>query len=256
MKTYRLIATAALILLPLLSNGQGQVKIGTGIDFSSGGYGDAVDTDILYLPLNLSYSSGPWEGKVTLPWLQIKGPGTVIGGGDGGVVIGDGDSEVTTESGIGDIWTSLTYSVEAIPAELFFLDLVGKVKIPTADDERGLGTGEVDYTLQADLFKPFGKLTAMGTVAYKIKGDLDGIALDNVFFLSVGADYRYSEEVNFGLTLDYQEASTASSDDATELFGYLGYRLSDDWMLMVYSYAGLSDGSPDSGGGFQVSFTM
>jgi len=249
------LAATALLYVPVVHSedeNKGTWKVSTGIDYSSGDYGDSEDTEILYIPFNIAYATGPWTAKVTIPWVQIKGPGGVVGAGDGGVVLGGGATQVETESGLGDIWTSLSYSVEAIPSDLFFLDLVGKVKIPTAGEDKGLGTGEFDYTLQADFFKALGKLTPMATIAYKIKSDPDGYELDNVFYLSAGADYKLTEEMNIGATLDFQEASTDSSDDALEVFSYLGYRLDEDWRFTVYGYAGLSDGSPDAGGGLQV----
>ena len=95
----------------------------------------------------------------------------------------------------------------------------------------------------------------MATVAYKIKGDPDDYELDNVFYLSLGGDYRINEAANFGATIDFQEASTDSSDNALEVFSYLGYRFSEKCLLNVYGYAGLTDGSPDVGGGVQVNFT-
>lgn len=239
-----------------LSAENGQWKISSGVDFSSGDYGSDETTEIWYVPVNLSYAQGPWQAKVTVPWIQIKGPGNVVGAGDGGIVIPGGDDEVTTESGIGDIWTSLTYSVEAIPADLLYLDVVGKVKVPTADEDKGLGTGEVDYTLQFDLFKPLGKLTPMFTLAYKFKGDPDEYDLNDVFYLSGGADYRYSDEMNFGATLDFQEASTDSADDSLEIFSYLSYDLDEQWKLTAYTHIGLSDGSPDAGGGLSFSYSL
>jgi hypothetical protein len=247
-------------LAPILSaftgEDEGTWKIVAGVDFSSGDYGDSEDTEILYLPLDVSYAQGLWRAKVTVPWLQMKGPGTVIGAGDGGVVDGDGIAEVTTESGLGDVWASLTYSAETFPAEWFYVDVVGKVKFPTADDDKGLGTGEFDGTLQLDFFKPMGQFSPMATVAYKMKGDPDDLELDNVFYLSLGGDYRVNETVNFGATLDFQQAATDSSDDALEVFSYLGYRVSKKCLLNFYGYSGLTDGSPDIGGGLQVKMTL
>ena len=144
----------------------------------------------------------------------------------------------------------------AVPETWFYLDVVGKVKIPTADETKGLGTGEFDYTLQLDLFKPIGKISPMATIAYKIKGDPDTFDLNNVFYLSAGADYKLNDIVNFGATLDFQEASSDSSDDAFEIFSYLGYRFSEEVLLTLYGYAGFTDGSPDAGGGVQVKVTL
>ena len=247
-------------LAPMLSDltgeDEGTWKVVVGLDFSTGDYGDPEDTEILYLPLDLSYTRGPWRAKVTVPWLQMRGPGTVIGGGDGGVVTDDGDMDVATESGLGDIWAGLTYSTELIPVEWGYLDVVTKLKFPTADEGRGLGTGEFDGTLQLDYFKPIGRFSPMATVAYKMKGDPDDLELDNVFYLSLGADYRINEIVSVGATMDFQEAASDGSDDALEVFSYLGYRVSGQCLLNFYGYAGLTDGSPDAGGGLQVKFTL
>lgn len=240
---------------PLLAEEEkGIWSVTPGIDYSTGDYGDSDSTDILYLPVSLGYAQGPWSAKVTLSWLQIKGPGSVVGGGDGGVVVGGTDA--IDDSGFGDIWAQLSYSVESFPTDYGYIDLTGKVKFPTADEDEGLGTGEFDYTLQVDYFKPLGKLTPMATVAYKIKGDPEGSELDNVFYLSAGADYRLNDTINFGATLDWQGASTSSSEDPLEIFNYLGYRLNEQSLLTFYSYIGLSDGSPDIGGGIQWKYVF
>ncbi len=60
------------------------------MDYSSGDYGLAKDTDILYLPLSLTYERFPWRATVTLSHLRITGPGGVTGGGEGGVIVGGG----------------------------------------------------------------------------------------------------------------------------------------------------------------------
>ena len=231
-----------------------QWKISTGADYSSGDYGDTDDTKIKFVPLTVSYKTGNWQFKSAFSWVEIEGPGSVIGAGDGGVVIGGGNSQVTTESGIGDTWLSAMYSLDTFPVDLGYLDIGAKVKIPTADEDKGLGTGEADYTLQLDYFKPLGDLTPFVTVAYKIKGDPSGTNLDNVLYLSVGSDFKYSNDSNIGLSLDYQEASSSRADDQLELFGYYNQRLDGSWSLMLYGYSGLDDGSPDYGAGVGATY--
>lgn len=236
----------------------GEWAFSTGFDYSSGDYGgDPVDTDITFIPFTTSYKTGRWKFKATIPWVRIIGPGTVVGAGDGGVVIGNsnnGQATRTNESGLGDIWLSGTYESQLVPPELFYLDLTGKIKLPTADEDKGLGTGETDYTLQADLFKPLGQFTPFATVAYKIKGDPSGVNLDNVFYLSGGTDFRVSDTSNIGASLDYQEASTSASDDSLDLFAYLNQKIDSNWSYTLYGYKGLQDGSPDFGMGLQTTY--
>ena len=256
-KNYLLILLTAVLLSSFSAASHcenDQWTYSTGFDYSSGDYGDdPVDTDITYIPLSTSYRTGNWKLKATLPWVEINGPGTVIGAGDGGVITDTGPGQISTESGIGDIWLSATYNTDLIPADLIYLDLGVKVKLATADEDKGLGTGEMDYSLQADIFKPIGNMMPFATLAYKMKGSPDGLQLDDVIYLSLGNDFEVSEKVHVGLSLDYQESSTSTGDDSLEVMSYFNRKLSRKWSLMFYAYKGLDDGSPDYGLGLQIS---
>lgn len=269
--TAAIIATAP---ISVFAKEPGNWKFSSGLDYSSGKYGGDEDTDITYIPFSGSYQTGAWTAKVTVPWIRIKGPGGVVGGGDGVVVIrpkngnGNGNGPTTTtttattgqststESGLGDVWASLKYEMQSFPTDIGYLDLTAKIKIPTADEDDGLGTGETDYTLQADYAKSMGRLTPLLTVAYKIKGDPSGIDLDDVWYLSAGANWRLGSHLNVGASLDFQEASSDGADDALELFAYLSYKVSEVWSLTPYVYFGFTDGSPDEGLGVSVNYKM
>lgn len=261
-----ILATAVLSAGNALAESEWKYTLGT--DYSTGDYGDAADTEIVSTPFTVSYKpSTSWTFKASLPYVQIEGPGGVIPGGDGGFVVGrgkgndfgpgngGGETEVETvkESGPGDLWLTGTYSLEPI-GERWFVDLSGKFKVPTADEEKGLGTGEPDYTLQAEVFTIAGDFTPFATVARKVKGDLPETELNDVWYTSIGSGYRLATDTSLGLSLDYQQASTDGSEDSTELFGYLNQKLNPRWSGMLYGYKGLSEGSPDFGFGLQVSY--
>ena len=58
-----------------------QINIYTGVDYSSGDYGSpTADTDILYLYGAAEAIINRWRFRVTVPWIDIKGPGGVTGG--------------------------------------------------------------------------------------------------------------------------------------------------------------------------------
>ena len=59
------------------------------------------------------------------------------------------------------------------------LDLMGRVKFGTADADKGLGTGEQDFTVRADLYKYLEQFTLLGSVGYKFRGDPAGVDLEN-----------------------------------------------------------------------------
>lgn len=240
----------AALLCGAVSAEDGQWKLSTGVDYSTGDYNDSADTEMIYVPLGIGYQKNNWRGKISTGWLTIDGPGNVI---DGGVVL-PGTGTTRTESGLADTWVSLSLAIEAVPREIGYVDLTGKVKIPTADENKGLGTGEIDYAAQLDYMIPVGNLTPMLTAGYKVKGDPSGVNLNNVFYLSAGADLRCTDSTHIGASLDYQEASTSGIDDPLDLFTYINHKLSDRWSLSPYIYVGLSESSPDVGGGLQLVF--
>lgn len=227
--------------------------ISASVDYSSGDYGLDEDTDILYAPLSLRYDAGPFRFKATASYIRIEGPGSVIGGGIPVRVDNPRQEGVTTEQGLGDTVLSVGYGLpyrEGLP----FVELTAKVKIPTADEEKLLGTGEVDYGLQMDLTHQFGNLMPMATVGYRVYGDPDDYELDDTFFGSVGLGYLIGSRASMGASVDYREPASEASDDQVELVPWVSWRMSDSWSVNAYGLIGFTDSSPDTGAGLMFSF--
>lgn len=228
-------------------------KATTGLDYSVGDYGDTEDTKILYIPAMLRYTDFPWTLKLTVPYLQIDGPGDVVGGIDGGVVVGDTTSVDTEKnSGLGDVVASVVYSIDPWTDAAPVIDLTGKAKLPTADEDKNLGTGEADYTLQVDLSKSFGAWMPFVTLGYQFMGSSDTLELDNRPYASVGSDYRVAKGTSLGAAYDWKQAATDTSDDSSEGSLYVNQKFDAGWSASLYTVAGFSDGSPAWGVGAQV----
>ena len=203
------------------------VKFSSGVDYTSGDYGDVENTDIIYLPFTAKVKYGHWTTKVTVPYVRIKGPGTVVVGGDTGPInTGATTIAVTTEDGLGDIVSSLSYEFD-LERMNTFIDLTGKVKIPTADDKRNLGTGKTDYTVQIDVTKMLNRFMALGTVGYKFVGSSARFQLDDVFFFSAGGGYQFSHTVSAGVIYDYRQAASRTAQDPSEIVAYLNWRVNE-----------------------------
>lgn len=233
--------------------GQGTWKVGTGADYSVGDYGDVKDTKILFIPVTGSYAWFPWTAKVMVPYVRIEGPGSVIPGTDGGVVADVDAVEVTTESGAGDVVGTLLYTLEPSSEGGPYLDLGAKVKLPTADEDKGLGTGEPDYSLLAEISRAFDDTTPFLSVGYQFMGSSADLNLDDRAFASVGVDQRLEEAVSVGIAYDWKQAASSGSDDVSEASGYVNWKFAEGWSANVYGVTGFSDGSPDWGLGTQVS---
>jgi len=228
------------------------IRLSTGVNYTSGDYGGDVDIEDVYIPVTASASYGRFGFRLTVPYLSVNAPaGTIITGPGGQPVPGSG--ERTTESGLGDVIGSVTLYDVIYNRDLgIALDITGRIKFATADEDKGLGTGESDYSLQADIYKYFGDFTLLGTAGYKLRGDPAGVDLENTVFGSVGGIYRFTQATRAGLIFDYREASFASSDSIRELTAFVSRPINDEWRVQLYALTGFSDSSPDFGGGVLI----
>lgn len=225
------------------------VQVSTGFDYSSGDYGDTVDTDFLAIPVTLKYQADNWYVKTSISYLDVEGPDGVIPG-DGGGVNNPGGA-VSSRSGIGDLWVTAGYSLGIGDSTWF--DAVGKVKLPTASEAKSLGTGTTDYVAQGELFHSFGDVSVSAYGGRRFNGSSDLFDLRDAWLGGAGV-YVNADRVMLGLDYDYRQGSTETSSDISEITGSVTYKLSDALRLQGYGYTGLSDGSPDLGGGLQILF--
>jgi len=229
------------------------IRLTSGLDFTTGNYGTSDSTDIWYAPFTTKLEAENHAFKLTVPYLSITDAGSVVGGGDQVIVVGDGTGgERRTEEGLGDIIGVASFYVFPGTESLPIVDLNYKIKFPTADKDRGLGTGEFDHSFEIDFSKAWGEATVFATAGYKIFGDPSGYDLDDVFYGSVGAQCSLSELTRVGLIYDIRDNTTPTSHGISEITGYLSRDLGEAWKFMLYGVGGLSDGSPDWGVGFTL----
>lgn len=249
-----LIAAPLLCLSPAAAQDEWrEFSLSSGLEYTSGDYGAAADTNILYIPLTAKYETARFQLRATGSWLQIEGPGSVLGGPESGIVVGPGAGGVVTESGLGDIIVAGTYNLyPEAGSNLPYFEITAKVKLPTADETRGLGTGKTDFTIQLDAFKAFGPVTPFASVGYRFRGDPDGFELENSLLASGGATVKVSPQMSIGAAYDYREAATLFAEDASEVSPFVVVKPADNWAITGYGVFGFSDGSPDTGGGLQL----
>jgi hypothetical protein len=222
------------------------------MDFSSGSYGGERVTETWYVPVIVKYETGRVFAKLTLPYIYTRGPGDVVGvGADRVPAAGDAKVRRSAE-GIGDTVVSLGYALVEGRHSGFFLDLVGKVKIPTADKDKGLGTGETDVSVQADLAQVIGAGSVFGSVRWKKYGDPPGRDFRDPLYLSIGTAYRVRRGTTVGIAYDWRQKVSDSGSEMNEVSVFLSQRLDARWKVQTYLIHGESNASPDWGGGVLV----
>ena len=251
------IALCTLMLLPNLSQAEGAFSLTSGVDYSSGKYGQSQSTDITYIPLIAKYETDSTTFKLTVPWVKIRGPGDVVGG-NAPIVLGKSNRPVTTESGLGDIVFAATQTIAQFgETNPLLLDLTGKVKFATASSSKGLGTGENDYTIMLDAYKPINKtVTLFCDLGYKVLGDPSGLNLNNVWFTSAGLSYKINASSSAGFMADIRQATLNSADPLRELPLFASHKFNDQYKLQSYLTHGYSDASTDWGGGIMLGRTF
>jgi hypothetical protein len=234
----RLVMFLAGCALSVAVAAEDKFSVNTGVEYTSGDYGLEISTDVWVIPIGIKYQTDKLTLRASTSWLHVSGPGGVTPEGD--PLSGTGPR--TTEQGMGDITTSLTWNLLDEQAYPVGMDVGGKIKFGTADEKKSLGTGKNDYSLQAEIFKPIDAWYPFLKIGYAWKGDPTGIDYRNVWFGSVGTDYRLAKTYSVGAYYDWRQKLTS----------YGNTRLDKTNKLNFYAITGFSDASPNWGAGLSL----
>lgn len=220
--------------------------VGTGADYSRGDYGFTTDTEVLSVPLTLGYESGAWRFHASLPWLTVRGPAAITGAG------GAARPTAASESGLGDLTAGGTYAFgEVGPVNLAF---TGRLKFPTADEAKGLGTGETDFYGQLDFYRTFTTVTPFASIGYRVLGDSAVYQLQDGLYASAGAHFRVSPETVWTLAGNWGRRIIAGGDPTADVLLALNHNFDAQWRFTVYALKGFTDASPDFGSGLALGY--
>lgn len=231
-----------------------------GFNFYTGDYGTDTDTDIYTAPVIFGYSfSDQWDFYLTIPYIYQSTSATVTVAGTpisvkknqtgGKSNITEQLIDTTSHSGLGDICFDGSYAaLEETSGEPALYILAG-IKFPTADEDKGLGTGEYDYSVGLGLGKEIREWTFSGDVKYNIIGSPGGIDLDDFFSITADVSRQYTAFFDGSISIYAAESASAESDSPLEISLNGKYTMDGDNTVAFYLLKGLSDGSPDYGGG-------
>ena len=246
----KLLTSLALLAISVPAVADDQFSLGTGFDYSSGKYGNATSTDILYIPVTGKYESDKLTLKLTVPYISVSGQGGVIRElGKMGPLPSPGTPK-KTNSGLGDITTSAGYNVYS--GDSLSFDVVGNIKFGTADAKKGLGTGRNDYSAQLDGYYTLDQTTLFATAGYKVYGSPTGVNLSGVPYDTIGVSQKLSEATSAGVMLDVAKSPSTFSSDQREVTVYISQKIAPNTKVQANVLKGFANGSPDFGGGVMI----
>jgi hypothetical protein len=234
-------------------------NLSAGAYYSQGNYGQSADTRIRYFPVSYDYSINNWNLQLSVPHIEVSGLGNVlvnvggIGRNDPNVL--DEDLGHQTAKGLGDSVLTARYQLPPLGANMPFLDLSFELKIPTADEVKGLGTGVRDYGLQLDLYQQVGISTIFATAGYKVRerSRLFPHMIDSSYF-SIGISRPANAGWSYGLIYDFREAAATITGETHELLPFVSWSPTGNWTLMSYMAKGFTEDSADYALGAQIAY--
>jgi len=221
---------ACVLLAAPVSAADGRYYFELGAGFKTGDFGTPTKSDLYYLSPALGYVAPRYDVSVTVPYLSLT---TETAG------------QSTTETGVGDV---IARGGRELLPEGGDVSLYGSlaVKLPTADETKGLGTGEADVGAFATLSREVDGMRLSLLGGYIKVGDPPGADLDDVLLYGVGLSGLRDRTHLYG-TLEGRTASVPGADDPLEVNAGFFHPLNPRHWMKGNAFVGLNDGGPDWG---------
>jgi hypothetical protein len=276
----------ALLLVPGAVRGQDNWQIGLAPGFSSGRYGTGTRTEVLHTPITARRLFTDADLSFVFPLTCVWGSAgvTVVNGtpvrterlpsaGDpaparGGTAPARGTSApparttetvpsassdaaapATSACGMGDIVVRGRYYLVDEGTWLPTIAFRGHLKAPTADADRGLGTGRPDEGVGVEISRTFGRgFMAMADGGYTFIGRPEGVDYRNTWRYDVGVGQNVgSDAVNLSVFFAESRAIVEGLANPRDILVALEVRGASGWRIQIAGEKGLSDGAPDHG---------
>ena len=90
---------------------------------------------------------------------------------------------------------------------------------------------------------------------YRVLGNPAGVTFHNVLYGAAGIGYQLSSRTSIGTSYNMGQ-SPVKLQDSRDISIYVSQRVSDNFRLNIYGLRGLSERSPDWGGGLNLRYVF
>jgi hypothetical protein len=251
-------------------------QIGMTPSYSNGNFGTGTTSEFVYVPVSIRRLFRDGDVSVVIPFVSVtsNGSATLVGGQptptlpgrclkESGTVVDTDKPEClallnagqgvtagqkVTNSGLGDIILRGRYYAVEEKEYVPLIALTTRIKIPTASESKGLGTGALDHGYGVELSKMLGdKWITFLDGGYNFIGDPEGRELQNQYWFDVGGGHYLTK--SFLVSVYYEEYRSLVSDrvNIRDFFFAFNYKASDAWRFNGGVTAGVSNSAPDYG---------
>ena len=279
-----LLSAVLMLAMPAVGAAQdGPWQFGSTPSFSSGTYGTGTRTDVLYTPITARRLFQDGDLTFVFPFTCIWGNGgvTVVNGSpvrtqqnagrtaaSSGTGRGTGNDSLrpgagalagkVTNCGTGDIVVRGRYYALDERGWAPTIAIRAHIKTPTANADRGLGTGRPDEGVGVEISRTFaGGVLAMVDGGYTVIGKPEGVDFNNNWWYDVGIGqdivHRAKGAVNLSVFFEEYRAIVPGLANARDVLAAVSLTGASGWRIQVSGQFGLSDGAPDHGVTFGAS---
>jgi hypothetical protein len=209
--------------------GRGYLEVDAG--YKTGDFGTPTDSRLFSLAPTLGYVAPRYSVSVTAPFLSLtqKTAGTS-----------------TTETGFGDVVVRAGAVLLAETSGGLSVSGTGALKLPTADEARGLGTGKADYGGFVGLHQRLRGLKLSLNGGYIVTGDSSGTSYKDIPLAGIGVSKVFGM-TNVYASLEGRGATVSGAKDPLEASLGAFHLLNKDYALAGGVTFGLNDGGPAFG---------
>ena len=247
-------------------------QIGFTPSYSSGNYGTNTTSSFLYAPISIRRFFKDGDVAIVIPFVTAttSGGATLVGGqptptlppscddnsgsgnaedrpecqGLGGT--GGAQRQKVTNSGLGDIILRGRYYIVEEKDWVPLVAITGRLKLPTADESKGLGTGKMDEGVGAEVSKLLGDnwITFLDG-GFNVIGRPEGLNLRNQWWYDIGGGYYFSKNLLGSVYFEEYRSLVSGAQNIRDIFFGMNYRASSEWRFNGGVAVGLSNGAPD-----------
>jgi Putative MetA-pathway of phenol degradation len=246
-------------------------QIGLTPSYSSGNYGTNTTSSFIYAPISIRRFFKDGDVAIVIPFVTAttSGGATLVGGqptqtvpdscfenkGSGNpedrpecqaLFSGDAQGQKVTNSGLGDIILRGRYYIVEEKAWAPLVAITGRLKLPTADESKGLGTGKMDEGIGAEVSKLLGDnwITFLDG-GFNVIGRPEGRNLRNQWWYDIGGGYYFTRDLLGSVYFEEYRSLVSGNQNIRDVFLGMSYRASAEWRFNGGVAVGLSNGAPD-----------
>lgn len=210
-------------------DGRGYLELDAG--YKTGDFGTPTTSSLISLSPTLGYVAPRYSASVTAPLLSL----TQKTGGSS-----------ATETGLGDVVVRVGAVLLSETRFGFSVSGSAAAKLPTADEAKGLGTGQTDYGVFAGFHQRFMGLKFSLTGGFIVTGDPSGTSYEDIPLAGIGVSKVFGM-TNVFASMEGRGAAVSGAKDPLEASLGAFHLLNKDYALTGGMTFGLNDGGPAFG---------